>query len=231
MAVLTATGTLVLSQPTPYGGPSGRVPGQILTIFGGSSPLPWFGYGGVVPWEYIPGLNLLGWLMAALTLGFLGYLALNRWRQSRDISIPVVLLTAAGCIFVVSNSLVSLSRVLPIFGPAIILGLAVLSSEIRNRRAAFAVALLCSLPLLRSSSEVIRFLQKPDDTLYDTETGDPADFGYWHVFGYLHLHEDTMGFDWRKHPDCYDAVTRFLPAEHRQRIANQLGLPVASPPP
>jgi hypothetical protein len=169
MAVLTAAGTLVFTQPTAYGGPSGHVAGQILTIFGGASP-PWFGYGGITPSEYVPEFDLSGWLMAVLTLGFLGHLALIRWRQSRDISIPVALLTAAGCIYVVSNSLVSLSRVLPIFGPAMLFGLAVLSCEIRSRRAAFAVALLCSLPLLRSSSVVINFLHKPDQTLYGTDT-------------------------------------------------------------
>jgi hypothetical protein len=229
MAVLTAAGTLFLSQPTAYGGPRGHVIGQIFTIFGRPVP-PWFGSGGIKAWEYDPGFDLSGWIMAALMLAFLGSLALNRWRQSRDISIPVALVTAAGCIYVVSNSVVSLSRVLPIFGPALIVGLAILSSEVRSRRAAFAIALLCCVPLLRSSSVVIGFLRKPDFVLCSTDTEEPQDSEIWRVLCYLHLHEDTAGFDWKTHPVSYYATTEFLPDEYRQRIANQLGLPIATQP-
>ena len=227
---LTAAGTLLRSETdASWGERTQYIPAQILTIFGGASHLTWFGHHGLDVWHYVPGPNVLGWAMATLTVSVCVYLAVVRWQKSQDLSLPVALSAAAGCVYVATASNFALMRVLPIFGPALLFGLAVLSSEAPKKWLAVGLALLCALPLLRSSGEILGHLRHPDYSLFKTEEGDPARFGRWHLLGYLYLHEESLGFDWKTHPSEFHDITECFSEEQRTRIATQRGVLTPQP--
>jgi hypothetical protein len=228
---LTAAGTLLRSEmDASWGERTHQIPAQILTIFGGASHLTWFGHHGLDVWHYVPEPNFPGWAMATLTFGACIYLAVVRWKKSQDISLPVALSAAAGCVYIATASNFALMRVLPIFGPAILFGLAVLSSEAPKKWISVGLALLCALPLIRSSGEILGQLRNPDYSLFANEEGDPARFGRWHLLGYLYLYEETLGFDWKTHPSDFHDITECFSEEQRTRIAIQWGVPTPLPP-
>lgn len=159
-------------------------------------------------------------------LGRGAYLAVVRWRKSRDLSLLVALGAAAGCIYMATASNFALMRIRPILGPALLFGLTVISSELPKRWLGMRLAVPCALPLLRSSGEIIGSCAIRTTVSSPTPRRTLGAGICSATFICMRRSLDSTGARTRAFADIADCLL----GEERTRIARHYGVPLPLPP-
>ena len=203
---------------------------QLLGIFGGTSPYAWMFYVPMEPWDKQPLLNPVG-LAALGVMGiFFAVVAWRDWRDGRDLRVPVIVaICLAALLRVGGDERVIMAKAMPIFGLAMVIGLAAVSARLRPRWLGVVAALACAMPAVRSQAELRELIRDPYISVTDENIGLNLEDGQvWRIMGYLYFREDSHGFDWSKNPKIFALMTGYLPKADQERLAKKHGLP---PPP
>jgi hypothetical protein len=202
-----------------------RFVGQFLGVFGASSPYAWLEYQPLLPSDLDPVRNPLG-LAALLGMAvLLGIVSWQRWRDSRDIRLPLIVAICVAGVWHVGRDIHSLAKAMPIFGFTLLVVLAAVSSELRHWALGLAAAIVCCMSGIRSAPEMSALLHGPGVTQREDNMQLINDADDWRILAYLYFREDTEGFDWSKTPKMYFSVTCFLPGPVRQRLAQKYHMP------
>jgi hypothetical protein len=194
---------------------------HFLGIFGGPSPYLWLGYLGEALPDRTVAHNLVG-LAAFFVMTTLFILATwARWKAARDLRIPLLVLLCLGLVTQTFDDQLIMAKALAIFGVALLIVLAAVSSELRHWALGFTALVICCLPCLRSASEMRDYLREPFIICTEENIADVRDGQDWRILGYLHFREDIDGIDWTRYPRTYNSVTQFLPPFLRERLAEK----------
>jgi hypothetical protein len=94
-----------------------------------------------------------------------------------------------------------------------------------ERVLAFAAALVCCQPAVRSAAETESMLHPPYVMITERSVGVMEDGQNWLILGNLYFREDVDGFNWPKFPRMYRSITWFLPRREREQLALKYKMP------
>lgn len=208
----------------PINGQSGHVWMQFGAIFGETEIMPWFvpdNTPGTDPVKHAPPGGLVGVWLLALGLALYAGQCWRWFRQSRDLT-PLILL---GALVVVAyfaapprGSHWNISRALPVFGSGFLVALAATTFLRPERWWRWLVLAVVCVPLVRAAPKLWPYFSEPACKMVEGEWAGPPEPFVWGALGYAYFYEDKQAIDWTKAPECFRAMTHYVPEELRPRL-------------
>ena len=209
----------------PSHGQTGHVWAQFGSIFGITNVTPWYQPDGTAGWanpvQHHPPGSLLGVLLLGVLLAFFAYQCWRWLRHHHDITPTVVF-----CAILMVGYLAApprgnhwtVSRSLPVYGGALLIATA--STALRKQRpwaGWFAIGLAC-LPLVRAAPSLWPYYVTPVNLMVDGVWNQPPEGNIWGCLAYAYFYEDTREIDWSVAPECFQAMTHYMPENLRPKM-------------
>lgn len=203
----------------------GHIWAQFGAIFGQTDVTAWYQPDGAAGWldpvrHFPPGSRATVVLLIVL-LAFCAGQAV-RWLWIHRDATPLVILTAVLAVgwFAAPphGSHWTISRALPVYGGLLLVTAASTALLPRPRWACWLALVLAALPLVRAAPGLWPFFVRPVYRMVDGGWTQPPRDNVWGALGYAFFYEDARDIDWSQAPECFKAMTYYMPADLRPKL-------------
>lgn len=209
----------------PVHGAVGHLWAHFGALFGLLDILPWYqpdgAPGNLDPVQHNPPGGGIGAALIGILLVLLVVQSWRWFRQHRDLAPAIVLGAIVAVAWLASpprGSHWNVGRALPVFGPALLVA-AALMSRLPGRRwlGWLGVGLAC-LPIVRAAPALWPYFTAPVNRMTPDQWDAPPEGNPWGALGYAYFYEDTREIDWTKAPECFRAMTHYMPENLRPTL-------------